>query len=118
MQDVPVARLGDMLLVTIQVELYDDLVVRLQEEVATQVARLEPRGVIVDISALDVVDSFIASALDQLARMVVVMGSRLVLVGMQPAVAMTLVELGADLRGVTTAGTVERAVRRCREGTE
>lgn len=116
MSPTPVGRIGDVLLVVVQVELYDELVLKLQEQIADEVARVDPRGVVVDISAIDVVDTFIASALEQLARMVGMMGSRLVLVGMQPAVAMTLVELGADLHAVETAATVERAVALCRSG--
>ncbi len=110
MERIPILRMGDCLLVTIQVDMHDRLAMTLQSDLTEQVARTHARGVVIDISALDVVDSFIGRTLASIAAMARVLDSQTVVVGMQPSVAITLVELGLELRGVRTALDVERGM--------
>jgi rsbT antagonist protein RsbS len=106
---VPILRIGDALLVTIQIELQDDTALQLQEDLAERIVADQARGVVIDISALEIVDSFIGRMLSSIAAISRVLDAETVVVGMRPAVAITLVELGLHLEGVRTALTVERA---------
>ena len=107
MESIPILKMGDCLLVSIQVDMHDRLAMRLQDDLTAQVVKHHARGVMIDISALDMVDSFIGRMLGTLAAMTRVLGAETVVVGMQPAVAMTLVELGMSLDTLRTALTVE-----------
>src|SRR5215467_9131247 len=102
--------MGEFLLVTIQVEMHDRLVMTLQDELTQQIVRHRARGVLIDISALEIVDSFIGRALGNIANMARVLDAETVVVGMRPAVAITLVELGLNLEGVRTALDAERGM--------
>ena len=102
--------MGEFLLVTIQVDMHDRLATVLSEDLATRIFATQARGVLIDISALDMVDSFIARMLGSIAQMARVMDAETALVGMQPAVAMTLVEMGVELKGVRTALNVEKGM--------
>jgi rsbT antagonist protein RsbS len=106
---VPVLRIGDALLVSIQVDLQDQLAVQLQEDLADRIVETGAHGVVIDISALEIVDSFIGRMLSSIACISKVLDAETVVVGMRPAVAITLVELGLYLDAVRTALTVERA---------
>jgi rsbT antagonist protein RsbS len=107
---IPILRMGDFLLVTIQVDLHDQLALRLQDDLTTAIEKTGARGVLIDISALEVVDSFIGRMVGNISSMSRILDARTVLVGMQPAVAITLVELGLTLEGVRTALDVERGM--------
>ena len=107
---IPILRLGDYLLVSIQVDMHDRLATALQDELAAAITRRRTRGVLIDISALEIVDSFIGRILANISAIARVLDARTVVVGMQPAVAITLVELGLSLEGVRTALNVERGV--------
>src|SRR4029450_12017519 len=109
MERIPILKMGDYLLVTIQVDMHDRLALTLQEDLTTRGGDAHARGVLIDISALEVVDSFIGRMLGNIAGMARLLDAETVLVGMQPAVAITLVELGLSLSGVRTALNVERA---------
>ena len=102
--------MGDYLLVTIQVDMHDQLAMTLQDDLTTAVQRTGAKGVLIDISALEMVDSFIGRMIANLSRMARILDARTMVVGMRPAVAITLVELGMSLRGVRTALNVERAM--------
>jgi len=110
MERIPILKLGDCLLVTIQVDMHDRLAITLQDDLTQRVADTRARGVLIDISALEVVDSFIGRMLGNIAGMARVLDARTVVVGMRPAVAITLVELGMDLAGVRTALDVEKGM--------
>lgn len=107
MDRVPVLSLGDVLLVSIQVDLADQLAMRLQDDLAQRIVATGAHGVIIDITALDIVDSFVGRMLSTIASISKVLDATTVVVGMRPAVAITLVELGLSLRGVRTALNVE-----------
>jgi rsbT antagonist protein RsbS len=107
---VPVLRLGDALLVSIQVDLQDDQVLALQEELAEKIVDTGARGVVIDISAVDIVDSFIGRMFSSIAALSRVLDAETVVVGMRPAVAITLVELGLSLEGVRTALDLEKGL--------
>ena len=107
MDKIPILRIGNLLLVTIQVDVHDQLALSLQEDLAERIVRDQAKGVLIDISALDVVDSFIGRVLSTTAAIARVLDAETIVVGMQPAVAITLVELGLDLSGVKTALNVE-----------
>ncbi len=102
--------MGEFLLVTIQVDMHDRLATVLQDDLANRIFATRARGVLVDISALDVVDSFVARMFGDIAQMARVMDAETVLVGMQPAVASTLVEMGVPMTGVRTALNVEKGM--------
>jgi rsbT antagonist protein RsbS len=108
---IPILRMGEYLLVTIQVEMHDRLAMTLQDDLTSMIARRGTRGVLIDISSLAIVDSFIGRMLANMASMAHVLGAETVVVGMQPAVAITLVELGLALPGVRTALDVDRGMQ-------
>lgn len=110
MDRIPILKMGPFLLVTIQVDMHDRLVLALQDDLMTQIRTTAARGVLIDISALDVVDSFIGRMLGNIAAMARVLDAETVVTGMRPAVAITLVELGLSLKGVRTALNVERGM--------
>lgn len=110
MERIPILRIGRLLLVTIQVDMHDRLAMTLQDDLTTRIVKDRATGVLIDISALDIVDSFIGRMISNTAAMARVLDARTVLVGMQPAVAITLVELGLTLDGVKTALNVERGL--------
>jgi rsbT antagonist protein RsbS len=111
MQRIPVLRFGDVLLVSIQTDLQDDAAVALQEDLAAQIVATGARGVLIDITGLDIVDSFVGRMLSTIALVSRVLDTETIVVGMRPAVAITLVELGLSLGGVRTALDVERGLR-------
>ncbi|GGY62304.1 STAS domain-containing protein [Streptomyces omiyaensis] len=104
---VPVLKIGDILLVSIQVDLEDQMVLDLQDDLSQKIVATSARGVVIDISALEIVDSFVGRMLATTAAISRVLGAETVVVGMRPAVAMTLVELGLSLGGVRTALNLE-----------
>jgi rsbT antagonist protein RsbS len=107
---IPILRMGDLLLVTIQVDMHDRLATVLSDDLAHRISVTGARGVLIDISALDVVDSFIARMFGDIAQMARVMDAETALVGMQPSVAITLVEMGVAMTGVRTALNVEKGM--------
>ncbi len=110
MDRIPVLKLGAYLLVTVQVDMHDRLAMALQDDLTERIVSAHARGVLIDISALDVVDSFIGRMLGNIASMSRILDAETVVVGMRPAVAITLVELGLSLPGVRTALDVERGM--------
>lgn len=115
MDRIPILKIGDCLLVTIQVDMHDQLAISLQEDLTAQIAKYASKGVLIDISSLEIVDSFIGRMLANIAAMSRVLDARTVLTGMQPAVAITLVELGMSLPGIKTALNVERGMEVLKE---
>lgn len=115
MDRIPILRVGNLLLVTIQVDMHDRLALTLQDDLTTMISNTGARGVLIDISALDVVDSFIGRMLANIAQMSRVLDAQTVVTGMRPAVAITLVELGMSLEGVRTALNVERGMELLRQ---
>ncbi|WP_460118756.1 STAS domain-containing protein [Pseudomonas sp. H3_G09] len=111
MERIPILQMGDLLLVTIQVDMHDQLAMTLQDDLSERISRTSARGVLIDISALDMVDSFIGRMIGTISGLSKIMDAETVLVGMQPAVAITLVELGMTLPGVSTALNVERGMK-------
>ena len=110
MERIPILKMGDSLLVSIQVDMHDRLAMTLQDDLTARISETRARGVLIDISSLEIVDSFIGRMLANIAAMARVLDARTVLVGMRPAVAITLVELGLTLPGVSTALNVERGM--------
>lgn len=111
MERIPILRMGNFLLVTIQVDMHDKLALTLQDDLTTKIAEVGAHGVLIDISSLEIVDSFIGRTLANIASMARVLDAETVVVGMQPAVAITLVELGMSLPGIRTALNVESGMR-------
>jgi rsbT antagonist protein RsbS len=107
---IPILRMGEFLLVTIQVDMHDRLALTLQDDLTARIAQTNARGVLIDISALEIVDSFIGRMIANISGMARVLDAQTVVVGMQPAVAITLVELGLSLPGVRTALNVEKGM--------
>jgi rsbT antagonist protein RsbS len=114
MERIPILKMGSTLLVTVQVDMHDQLAVRLLDDLTTKITQTRARGVLIDISALDMVDSFIGRMIADIASTSRILDAHTVVVGMQPAVAITLVELGMSLRGVRTALDVEKGMEMLR----
>jgi rsbT antagonist protein RsbS len=110
MDRIPILRLDRFLLVTIQVDMHDRLALALQDDLTAQIVKYRARGVLIDISALDIVDSFIGRMLANIVNMARILDSETVVVGMQPSVAITLVELGLSLPGIRTALNIDRGM--------
>lgn len=110
MEKIPILKMGEYLLVTIQVDMHDRLAMALQDDLTKMISETETRGVLIDISSLEIVDSFIGRMLANIAAMSRVLDAETVVVGMQPAVAITLVELGLSLPGVQTALNVDKGM--------
>lgn len=115
MDRIPILRMGDLLLVTIQVDMHDRLALALQDDLTTLIADTGARGVLIDISALEIVDSFIGRTLASIATLTTILDARTVVVGMRPAVAITLVELGMTLPEVQTCLDVDKGMRLLRQ---
>ena len=115
MDRIPILRMGEFLLATIQVDMHDQLALTLQDDLTERISATSARGVLIDISGLDIVDSFIGRMIGTISGLSKIMDAETVLVGMQPAVAITLVELGLTLPGVITALDVERGMKLLRE---
>ena len=115
MERIPILRIGTYLLVTIQVDMHDQLALTLQEDLTNRIAEVGAKGVLIDISSLEIVDSFIGRTLANIASMARVLDATTVVVGMQPAVAITLVELGMSLPGIRTALNVESGLEYLRK---
>jgi rsbT antagonist protein RsbS len=107
---IPVLRMGDILLVSIQVDLEDQMVLNLQDDLSEEIVARSARGVVIDITAVEIVDSFIGRMLSTIASMCGMLDAQVVVVGMRPAVAITLVELGLSLNGIRTALDLEKGV--------
>jgi rsbT antagonist protein RsbS len=118
MEKIPILRMGHFLLVTIQVDLYDRLALNLESDLVQMVAKTGARGVLIDISAVSIVDSFMGRIIGNIAGMSRILDAETVVVGMQPAVAITLIELGLPLTGVFTALNVERGMELLRSRIE
>jgi rsbT antagonist protein RsbS len=110
MDRIPILRMGDALLVTIQVDMMDQTALALQDDLSAKIAKTGARGVLIDISALEIVDSFVGRMLASISGIARILDATTVVVGMQPAVAITLVELGLSLEGVRTALNVEKGM--------
>ncbi|MDB5478496.1 MAG: anti-sigma factor antagonist [Alphaproteobacteria bacterium] len=110
MDRIPILRMGQFLLVTIQVDMHDRLALALQDDLTTKISETGATGVLIDISSLEIVDSFIGRMVANISAMSKILDAQTVIVGMQPAVAITLVELGLSLPGVRTALDVERGM--------
>ena len=110
MDRIPILKMGDFLMVTIQVDMHDQLASALQDDLTNKIAKVNAKGVLIDISSLDIVDSFIGRMLANTSAMARVLDAQTVVVGMQPAVAITLVELGLPMEGVHTALNVEKGM--------
>ena len=110
MEKIPILRMGHFLLVTIQVDLYDQLAENLETDLVNMVKKTNAKGVLIDVSSVSIIDSFMGRILGNIATMSKIMDANTVVVGMQPAVAITLVELGLPLKGVHTALNVEKGM--------
>lgn len=117
MERIPILKMGPVLLVSIQVDMHDQLALTLQDDLTDRIVKTRAHGVLIDISSLEVVDSFIGRMLGNIAAISRVLDAETVVVGMRPAVAITLVELGMSLAGVRTALSVERAMEMLRVAT-
>ena len=110
MERIPILRIGEFLLVTIQVDMHDQMALTLQDDLTARIEKTGAKGVLLDISALDMVDSFIGRMISNISALARILSASTVVVGMQPAVAITLVELGLNLPGVLTALDAERGM--------
>lgn len=110
MERIPILKMGELLLVSIQVDMHDQLAIALQDDLTQQIVAHRAHGVLIDISSLEIVDSFIGRMIGNIAGMARMLDAETVLVGMKPAVAITLVELGMELPGVRTALNVEKGM--------
>jgi rsbT antagonist protein RsbS len=111
MERIPILRMGEFLIVSIQVDMHDRLALTLQDDLTSRVAETNAKGVLIDISALEIVDSFIGRMMANISSMARILDAQTVVTGMQPAVAITLVELGLSLPGIKTALNVERGMQ-------
>jgi rsbT antagonist protein RsbS len=118
MERIPILQMGEFLLVTIQVDMHDRLALALQDDLTSKIVQVGARGVLIDISSLEIVDSFIGRMLANIAAMSRILDAATVVVGMKPAVAITLVELGLSLTGVRTALNVEKGMQLLRASRE
>ena len=118
MERIPILKMGNFLLVTVQVDMHDRLAMTLQDDLTTHIVKNHARGVLIDISSLEIVDSFIGRMIGNIASMAKVLDSETVVVGMRPAVAITLVELGLSLPGVRTALNVDNGVEMLKRSLE
>ena len=116
MDRIPILKMGDHLVVSIQVDMHDRLALALQDDLTERIVKARARAVLIDISSLEVVDSFIGRMIGNVAAMARVLDAQTVVVGMRPAVAITLVELGLPLKGVRTALNVEKGMDLLRDG--
>src|SRR3954465_15050466 len=114
MEKIPILRMGEFLLVTIQIDMHDQLALKLQDDLSNTIQKFASKGVLIDISSLEMVDSFIGRMVADISGIGRILGAETMLVGMQPAVAITLVELGLSLPGVATALNVERGMAQLR----
>lgn len=114
MDKIPILKMGEFLLVTVQIDLYDRLATNLETDLINMVSRQQSRGVLIDISAVNIVDSFMGRILGNIAQMSKILDAHTVVVGMQPAVAITLIELGLPMTGVHTALNVEKGMEMLR----
>jgi rsbT antagonist protein RsbS len=112
METIPILKIGDILLVTIQVDMHDRLAVSLQDNLTARIVKDHAKGVLIDISSLEMVDSFIGRMLGYIAAMSQALGAQTVVVGMRPAVAITIVELGLPMEDIQTALNVERGMEK------
>lgn len=110
MDRIPILKVGEFLLVSIQVDMHDRLAMTLQDDLTTQIVKAQAKGVLIDISSLEIVDSFIGRMLGNMASMTRALGAEAVVVGMRPAVAITIVELGLSLTNVRTALNVDKGM--------
>ena len=110
MERIPILKMGEFLLVTIQVDMHDRLALTLQDDLTEQIVKHKAKGVLIDISTLEMVDSFIGRMLGSIAAMARLLDAETVVVGMQPSVAITLVELGLSMQGIRTALDVEKGM--------
>ena len=110
MERIPILQVGEFLLVSIQVDLHDSLAMSLQDDLTARLVKVRAKGVLIDISALEIVDSFIGRIMGNMASLISMLGAHSVVVGMQPAVAMTIIELGMSLSNVRTALNVDQGV--------
>ena len=115
MYRIPILQMGQILLVTIQVDMQDQMALALQDDLANKISATSAKGVLIDISALEIVDSFVGRMLASISGISRILDATTVVVGMQPAVAITLVELGLSLEGVRTALNVERGMELLQE---
>jgi rsbT antagonist protein RsbS len=115
MDKIPILKMGDFLLVTVQVDLYDRLALGLESDLVNMIRKHSSRGVLIDISAVNIVDSFMGRILGNIAQMSKILDANTVVVGMQPAVAITLIELGLPMTGVHTALNVEKGMAMLRD---
>jgi rsbT antagonist protein RsbS len=111
---IPILKMGEFLLVTIQVDMHDRLALTLQDDLTQQIVKWHAHGVLIDISTLEMVDSFIGRMLSNIANMARLLDAQTVVVGMQPSVAITLVELGLPMKGIRTALDVEKGMQTLR----
>jgi len=115
MEKIPILKMGEFLLVTVQVDLYDRLATGLENDLVNMISKHESKGVLIDISAVSIVDSFMGRILSNIAQMSKILDAHTVVVGMQPAVAITLIELGLPMTGVHTALNVEKGMSLLKE---
>jgi rsbT antagonist protein RsbS len=115
---IPILQIEDFLVASVQIQLHDLAAVQFKDDLLHRIHETKARGLILDLTALDVVDSFIAKLTGDIAEMAALMGAKVVVTGLQPAVAVTLVELGAELRGVITALNLEKGIKILRRLTE
>ena len=118
MSKIPILKIEDFLIASIQTELHDRMAENLQHDIVEELGRTNARGVLIDVTALDIVDSFLGRMIGDTARMTRLMGAKTVLVGLRPAVAITLVELGMELEGIHTTLNMEKGIGWLRQNTE